>query len=81
LAFIIIFALQVQNSSELYPEDFNTCGDNSNVLRLSKYYAYEKMILGLSISGLVLAFGLAVFLIRHAYDFCRCYDDCYEKDS
>ena len=76
LAFVITFAIQVQNSLELYPDDFATCQDSSNLRRISKYYAYEKMILGLSISGLVLAFGLAVYLIKNAYDFCRCFDDC-----
>lgn len=60
--------------------DFSGCQDSSNVRRLNKYYAYEKMIMGLSIAGLILAFGLTIFLIMHAYDFCRCFDDCYDSE-
>lgn len=76
LAFVISFGAEIDNSPDLGIVDFNNCGDHPNVRRLLKSYAYEKIILGLLISAVVISFGLTVFMIYLSYNYCQCFSEC-----
>lgn len=76
LAFVISFGVEIENSPDLITGDFSNCGDHSNVRRLLKSYAYEKIILGLLISAVVISFGLTVFMFYQSYQYCQCFGEC-----
>ncbi len=77
LAFIISFGVGVNGVPDLTISDFSSCDYLPNVRRLVKSYAYEKVVLGLSISAIVISSGLTVLLFMHACKYCRCCDGCY----
>lgn len=81
LAFVISFGTEMNSTADLGIGDFVNCGDHSNVRRLVKSYAYEKIILGLLISAVIISFGLTVFMIYLSYNYCQCFGDCYQDKS